>query len=227
MLYLLCRFRKCERKRPILLTFYRDSAPNCPILKCRKYNFVRRTYFLQSRRSNFVRRLPRLYFWKVHFRAKLPFLLTCYRHFLAKTCNLQRRNHDFLRRTCFLHTKMTGHDKSIVSFRSENGGSFLAERVIFGWRWWNLSNRSVNLASLFNDFLRICIITKCRNHHFFVWCSFPRVRTTGFSPKIGSFLRVTGYTFRNEWVVLLEEWGIIFQPSSLISETWDLIAVSR
>ena len=184
MLYLLCRFRKCEWKRPISLTFYRDSAPNCPILKCRKYNFVRRIYFLQSRRSNFVRRLPRLYFWKVHFRAKLPFLLTCYRYFLAKTCNLQRRNHDFLRRTCFLHSKMTGHDRSIVSFRSENGGAFLAERVIFGWRWWNLSNKSVKSASLFNDFLRICIITKCRNHHFFGWCSFSRVRTMGFSPTI-------------------------------------------
>jgi len=183
MLYLLCRFRKCEWKRPILLTFYRDSVPNCPILKCRKYNFVRRIYFLQSRRSNFVRRLPRLYFWKVHFRAKLPFLLTCYRHFLAKTCNLQRRNHDFLWRTCFLHSKMTGHDRSIVSFRSENGGSFLAERVIFEWRWWDLGGYSVNLAPLFNDFLRICFITKCRNHNFFGWCSFPRVRTMGFLRK--------------------------------------------
>ena len=184
MLYLLCRFRKCEWKRPILLTFYRDSAPNCPILKCRKYNFVRRTYFLQSRRSNFVCRLPRLHSWKVHFRAKLPFLLTFYRDFLSKTCNLQRRNHDFLQRTCFLHIKMTGRDKSIVSFQRENGGSFLAERVIMEWRWWKLSRRSVNLAPVFNDFLRICSITKCRNHNFFGWCGFLRLRMTGFSPRI-------------------------------------------
>jgi hypothetical protein len=184
MLYLLCRFRKCEWKHPILLTFYRDSSPICPILKCRKYNFVRRSYFLQSRRGNFVRRLPRLHSWKVLFRAKLPFLLTFYKYFLSKTCNLQRRNHDFLRRTCFLHSKMTGRDESIVSFQSENGGSFLAERVIMEWRWWKLSRRSVNLAPVFNDFLRICSITKCRNHNFFGWCGFLRLRMTGFSPRI-------------------------------------------
>ena len=215
MLYLLCRFRKCEWKRPILLTFYRDSAPNCPILKCRKYNFVRRSYFLQSRRSNFVRRLPRLHSWKVHFRAKLPFLLTCYRYFLAKTCNLQCRNHDFLRRTCFLHSKMTGHDRSIVSFRSENGGLFLAERVIFGWRWRNLSNRSVKSASLFNDFLRICIITKCRNHNFFGWCSFPRVRTMGFSPKIGSVVGDAGNSFSADSYKLSAE-KLIDYPLSIV-----------
>ena len=102
---------------------------------------------------------------------------TCYTYFFAKTCILRCRNHDFWRRTCFLHLKMTGHGKSIVLFLSKNGWSFLTERVIIEWRWWHLIGYGVNLASLFNDFLRIRFITKCRNRNFLGWCSFPKVYT--------------------------------------------------